>query len=326
MSSSLTNSMISLTDLDIALLDSSICNNKSSIQTVEIWNTLNQIYSTSSMALVTELHTKLQTLRKDELSTNEYIQKLKSICNSLAAIGKPVYEKEHLIYLFNGLERSGSKRVLLQGQLDNALYKVSRMCFSWLQFTPQRSKAGIYKPKLLLSVSTSFLIEPTSFLQAIKDHSWKQDMELEFVAFQHNKTWHLISSPSSCKIIDCLEVHCTPIGIHLSQAKYITNLFTRAAMLDAKPCPTPMSFNTNFSLHDGMTLENGSDYRSFVGVLNLPWTSTSLAIQMPTRPLAPMTGVAPVATASFLAPIWFLGHLPNKKWYLDPTPNQSTEG
>ena len=64
-----------------------------------------------------------------------------------------------------------------------------------------------------------------------------------------------------------LEVHCTPIGIHLSQAKYITNLFTRAAMLDAKPCPTPMSFNTNFSLHDGMTLENGSDYRSFVGVL-----------------------------------------------------------
>ena len=72
---------------------------------VEIWNTLNQIYSTSSMALVTELHTKLQTLRKDELSTSEYIQKLKSICNSLAAIGKPVYEKEHLIYLFNGLER-----------------------------------------------------------------------------------------------------------------------------------------------------------------------------------------------------------------------------
>ncbi|KAL6314840.1 hypothetical protein AAG906_029055 [Vitis piasezkii] len=313
MSSSLTDLMISLTDLDIALLDSSICNNKSSIQTVEIWNTLNQIYSTSSMALVTELHTKLQMLRKDELSTSEYIQKLKSICNSLAAIGKPVYEKEHLIYLFNGLERSGSKRVLLQGQLDNALYKVSRVCFSWLQFTPQRSKAGIYKPKLLLSVSTGFLIEPTSFLQAIKDHSWKQVMELKF---GHGPLHYFLG----------LEVHCTPTGIHLSQAKYITNLFTRAAMLDAKPCPTPMSFNTNFSLHDGMTLENGSDYRSFVGVLNLPWTSKSLAIQMPTRPPAPMTGVAPVATASFLAPIWFLSHLPNKKWYPDPTPNQSTEG
>ncbi|RVW29351.1 hypothetical protein CK203_115376 [Vitis vinifera] len=218
---------------------------------------INPEFTLPFMALVTELHTKLQTLRKDELSTSEYIQKLKSICNSLAAIGKPVYEKEHLIYLFNGLERATH------------------------YFTPEINMLDTVTP---FSVSDQVTVG------------------------------------------NGLEVHCTPIGIHLSQAKYITNLFTRAAMLDAKPCPTPMSFNTNFSLHDGMTLENGSDYRSFVGVLNLPWTSTSLAIQMPTRPLAPMTGVAPVATASFLAPIWFLGHLPNKKWYLDPTPNQVPRG
>ena len=38
-------------------------------------------------------------------------------------------------------------------------------------------------------------------------------------------------------------------------------------MLDAKPCPTSMSSNTNFSLHDGVALENGLDYRSFVDVL-----------------------------------------------------------
>ncbi|KAJ9693227.1 hypothetical protein PVL29_012112 [Vitis rotundifolia] len=66
-----------------------------------------------------------------------------------------------------------------------------------------------------------------------------------------------------------LEVHRTPTGIHLSQAKYITDLLTRAAMLDAKPCPTPMSSNTNLSLHDGVALENGSDYRSFVGALSI---------------------------------------------------------
>ena len=47
---------------------------------------------------------------------------------------------------------------------------------------------------------------------------------------------------------------------------------------------------------------------------------------MPTRLPALMTGVAPVATASFLAPIWFLGHLPNKKWSPALAPNQSTEG
>ncbi|RVW67591.1 hypothetical protein CK203_065410 [Vitis vinifera] len=109
-------------------------------------------------------------------------------------------------------------------------------------------------------------------------------------------------------------------------------------MLDAKPCPTPMSSNTNLSLHDGVALENDSDYRSFVGALQYCTLTrpdiafvpsldfNTLAIQMPTRPLALMTSVALVATTSFLAQIWFLGHLPNKKWYPGPTPNQSTEG
>ena len=68
---------------------------------MEIRNALNQIYSTSSMARVT----KLQTLKKDGISIGEYIQKLKSICNSLAAIGEPVSKKDHLIYLFSGLDR-----------------------------------------------------------------------------------------------------------------------------------------------------------------------------------------------------------------------------
>ena len=56
------------------------------------------------MVRVTELHTKLQTLREDGLSAGEYIQKLKSICNSLATIGEPIFKKNHLIYLFNGLD------------------------------------------------------------------------------------------------------------------------------------------------------------------------------------------------------------------------------
>ncbi|RVW55878.1 Retrovirus-related Pol polyprotein from transposon RE1 [Vitis vinifera] len=63
------------------------------------------------------------------------------------------------------------------------------------------------------------------------------------------------------------QVHRTPTSIHLSQAKYIIDLLARVAMLDAKPCPSPMSSNTNLSLHDGVALENGSDYQSFVGAL-----------------------------------------------------------
>eukprot|EP00261_Vitis_vinifera_P031336 XP_019072579.1 PREDICTED: uncharacterized protein LOC109121771 [Vitis vinifera] len=38
-------------------------------------------------------------------------------------------------------------------------------------------------------------------------------------------------------------------------------------MLDAKPCPAPLSSNTNLFLHDGVALENDSDYRIFVGAL-----------------------------------------------------------
>ncbi|RVW92528.1 Retrovirus-related Pol polyprotein from transposon RE1 [Vitis vinifera] len=493
---------------------------------VEIWNALNQIYSTSSMVQVTELHTKLQTLKKDGLSASEYIQRLKSICNSLTAIGEPVFEKSHLIYLFNGLDQfsypamahpagmhntvpdtnwymdsgathhftldinmldtvapfSGSDWVIIgigkqlcishlgtaklpslysplvlhqPYAFQTATYLINRLPIPMLHhqspyFTLYHKLLAYthlknLKSSLSQSISSSFslsvplsiplpplfpsppmspsipppsppspsvdlpvpcsLTEPTSFCQAIKDPSWKQTMELEFAALQHNKTYPVVKphtirivfslalsqnwcirqldvhnaflhgdlaedvfmeqllryfdplypthvckldngshSPQVTHLIQQLhhqfslkdlghlhhflglEVHHTPTGIHFSQAKYITDLLTRAAMLDAKPCPTPMSSNTNLSLHDGVALENGSDYRSFVGALHLLKTTTSLAIQMPTRLPALMTGVAPVATASSLALIWFLGHLPNKKWSLAPAPNQSTEG
>lgn len=66
-----------------------------------------------------------------------------------------------------------------------------------------RSKVGIYKPKLLLSVSIGPLIEPTSFHQVVQDPSLNQAMELEFATLQHNKTWHLVPLPFSGKVIGC---------------------------------------------------------------------------------------------------------------------------
>ena len=38
------------------------------------------------------------------MSTLDYIQKIKKLCNSLAAIGEPVSRKDRLIYMFNGLD------------------------------------------------------------------------------------------------------------------------------------------------------------------------------------------------------------------------------
>ena len=47
----------------------------------------------------------LQNLKKDDLSTMEYIQKLKGLCNNLAAIAEPITRNDQLIYLFGGLEK-----------------------------------------------------------------------------------------------------------------------------------------------------------------------------------------------------------------------------
>ena len=69
----------------------------------EIWVALEQPYASFSMARITELRTALQNLKKDGLSAMRYIQKFKSICNNLAAIGEPVSRNDHLIYLFGGL-------------------------------------------------------------------------------------------------------------------------------------------------------------------------------------------------------------------------------
>ncbi|RVX04775.1 hypothetical protein CK203_024901 [Vitis vinifera] len=125
MSSSLIDSMISLTDLDLALLDSSIYIMPQIVvysTTVEIWNALNQIYYASSMARVIELHIKLQTLKKDGLLAGEYIQKLKSICNSLAAIGELVFEKDHLIYLFSGLDQFSYPAMAHYAAMHNTVF------------------------------------------------------------------------------------------------------------------------------------------------------------------------------------------------------------
>lgn len=69
----------------------------------EIWAALEQIYSSSSMARITEIRSKLQTIRKAGLTAAQYIQRLKGYCNRLAAIGEPVSSKDQLVYFLGGL-------------------------------------------------------------------------------------------------------------------------------------------------------------------------------------------------------------------------------
>lgn len=47
---------------------------------------------------------KLRSIKKDDLSINDYILKIKTIGHSLAAIGEPLTDKDLLLAILNGLD------------------------------------------------------------------------------------------------------------------------------------------------------------------------------------------------------------------------------
>ncbi|XP_025702740.1 secreted RxLR effector protein 161-like [Arachis hypogaea] len=55
--------------------------------------------------------------------------------------------------------------------------------------------------------------------------------------------------------------------IHLSQTKYVTDLFYKAGMPNAKPMPTPLTSSLKFSAHGGEPFSKPALYRSLVGGL-----------------------------------------------------------
>ena len=65
-----------------------------------------------------------------------------------------------------------------------------------------------------------------------------------------------------------LQVTRTFTGLHLNQAKYISDLLKKHNMMDSKPAKTLSCPNTRLSLHDGDPLPNPHGYRSLVGALH----------------------------------------------------------
>ncbi|TQE05315.1 hypothetical protein C1H46_009090 [Malus baccata] len=64
-----------------------------------------------------------------------------------------------------------------------------------------------------------------------------------------------------------MEVHRTAAGLHLTQAKYITDLLKRTNMLDCKPISAPAIPGRRLSLSDGEPLSDLTEFRSVVGAL-----------------------------------------------------------
>ena len=58
-----------------------------------------------------------------------------------------------------------------------------------------------------------------------------------------------------------LEISYDQSGYYLSQAKYASDLISRASLTDSKTVHTPMESNIYFSTTDGTLLSDGTLYR-----------------------------------------------------------------
>jgi hypothetical protein len=64
-----------------------------------------------------------------------------------------------------------------------------------------------------------------------------------------------------------LEVTSFSVGYYLSQAKYASNLLSKAGLTDSKTVSTPLEFNIKLNATDGEPLPDATLYQQLVGSL-----------------------------------------------------------
>ena len=73
----------------------------------------------------------------------------------------------------------------------------------------------------------------------------------------------------------------TSSGLHLSQAKYASDLLQKTNMINAKSCPTPLCLGNKFSFHGSEAFPHPSLYRSTINALQyLTLTQPDLAFSV----------------------------------------------
>lgn len=58
------------------------------------------------------LKLQLQTLKKGNLSMKDYLMKMKTICDTLAACGQPISEEDQVLSILAGLRPKSSQPLL----------------------------------------------------------------------------------------------------------------------------------------------------------------------------------------------------------------------
>ncbi|PIA57436.1 hypothetical protein AQUCO_00600275v1 [Aquilegia coerulea] len=70
---------------------------------MDVWNALTDSFAQGSTEREFHLEQKLQSIRKGTASISNYISSFKTICDDLAAMGKPVDDRKKVFWLLNGL-------------------------------------------------------------------------------------------------------------------------------------------------------------------------------------------------------------------------------
>jgi hypothetical protein len=69
----------------------------------DLWQSLQHIFDSKSLARILELSLQLQTTKKGNLSLLEYLPKIRSIADRRRSIGAEVSEQDFLLYVLSGL-------------------------------------------------------------------------------------------------------------------------------------------------------------------------------------------------------------------------------
>lgn len=69
----------------------------------QIWSKLNLYFAAQTRAKISRLKILLQNVKKNSLSINDFLSKVKNIVDRLASVGHTVSSSDHIESIFNGL-------------------------------------------------------------------------------------------------------------------------------------------------------------------------------------------------------------------------------
>ena len=128
-----------------------------------------------------------------------------------------------------------------------------------------RSKAGIFKPKLLLSHCAMNIVEPQSYKQACSIPEWQATWQQEITALHRNNTWHLLPSPPPpppphAIVIDCKWVYIIKLKtdgyVELYKACLVAKGYNQTEELDYFETFSPIVKPTSIRIVLALALSN----------------------------------------------------------------------